>query len=124
MRRINKSLTFLLIALVLYQVPTFAVYACRMDGEIHATCCCSSQDCSSAEADCSCCDVLQVEIKAFASPSSWCPSLESAPVSWAADEGQLSDRSLLRSDARFSDLDPSAEDLPPPPRIALCIQRI
>jgi hypothetical protein len=40
------------------------------------------------------------------------------------DQEQLTDRNLPLSDARFSHLDTSAEDLPPPPRIALCIQRI
>ena len=123
MRRIETFLAFLLIALGLYQVPAFTVYSCRKGGEIHATCCCSSKDRSLTEADCSCCDVLKVEIKASVSPSPSCPGPESVPVLRAMGQ-ELSDRSALRSDARFSHLDPSAQDLSPPPRIALCIQRI
>ncbi len=124
MRRIHTLLAFMLIALGLCQVPTLAMYSCRMDGEIHATCCCSSQDCSSQEADCSCCDVLKVEIKASTSPPPSCPSPESVLLPWTMDQEGLSDPSLLRSEARFSHLNTSAEDLPPPPRIALCIQQI
>ena len=124
MRKIHVLPAFLLIAAGLCQVPTFAVYSCHMDGENHATCCCSSEDCSSAEADCSCCDVLQVEIKASASLSPSCPGPEDVPVRWAMGQEQFSDRSLPRSDARFSHLDTSATNLPPPPRIALGIQQI
>ncbi len=124
MRRIHTVFAFVLVALGVCQVPAFSVYSCRMDGEIHAACCCSSQDCASTEADCACCDVLQVEIKALASPSPSCPSPEDVLSPWTVDQEHLSDRSLLCSKARFSNANTSAEDLPPPPRIALCIQRI
>ena len=124
MRRSHTFLTSVLIALGLWQVPTFAVYSCRMDGENHAACCCISQDCASTEADCSCCDVLRVEIKASTSPLSSSAGPGTIPLAWAMYQVRFSDRSLSRSEARPSDLEISAEDLPPPPRIALCIQRI
>ena len=123
MPRIQKFLAFLLIALGLYQVPAFSVYSCRTDGEVHARCCCSSEDPASTEADCSCCDVLEVEIKASARPSPSCPGPEDVSVPGAMGQ-EFSDRSPPGLEARFSHLDASAQGLSPPPRIALCIQRI
>ncbi len=124
MRRINIFLAFLLVALGVCQVPALTAYACRMDGEIHAACCCNSQDCASTEADCSCCDVLKVKIKASATPSPSCPTPETGAVRCTVDQEQLAYGRFLRSDSSFSRAHSSAGDLPPPSRIALCIQRI
>jgi hypothetical protein len=124
MRRIHTLVAFLLVALSVSQVPAVTAYACRMDGEIHAACCCNSEDCASAEVDCSCCDVFEVKIKASATPSPSCPHPETGAVRCALGSEQLTDGWLLQSDSSFTRAHSSAGDLPPPSRIALCIQRI
>ena len=124
MRRVHTFVAVVLIALGIYQVPALTAYACRMDGEIHAACCCNSQDCASTEAGCSCCDVFQVTIRASVTPSPSCPNPETGAARCALDDEQLADGRLQRSDSSFSSAHSSAGDLPPPSRFALSIQRI
>lgn len=121
MRKSHLIVGLLLVLLVQGPLPSFSFYSCRMDGAAHAECCCSSQECPSAESECSCCDLFVMEQTAPAKevftlslekpplPLTWYGGWNPTPVFKTGETGLL----------------PPAEESPPrSPLILLCVQRI